>query len=285
MFLRGLRSPCKGLFSNVSSSSFPSSSSASLSATFRVPLSSFLSAPSARLHTSPPSSGEVDLSKYELSQVQSMKEELILVDEQDNVVGAQSKKDAHLWSYLSQKSALPHRAFSVLLFNSSGQLCLQRRSLEKITFPNNWANTCCSHPLSVPEEMEVKNHIGVRRAAIRRLAFELGLTGLSEEDLSVVGRILYKSPSDGTWGEFEVDYILVAQKDVQMDPNPLEVAETIWVNRKDVHTFLSSCKAKGQPISPWFQLLASRSLDSIWQAVEQKKVHSIVDLAVKRWLD
>ena len=38
-----------------------------------------------------------------------------------------------------------------------------------------WANTCCSHPLSRPEELEEAEAIGVRRAAQRRLLSELGI--------------------------------------------------------------------------------------------------------------
>ena len=50
---------------------------------------------------------------------------------------------------------LLHRAFSCFLFRpSDGRLLLQKRAAEKITFPNMWTNTCCSHPLSVRDEME-----------------------------------------------------------------------------------------------------------------------------------
>lgn len=74
---------------------------------------------------------------YDETQVKLMKEQLILVDEQDNVVGSCSKKDGHLRSMLVK----PHRAFSVFLFNEKNELLLQRRSSHKITFPNMWTNT------------------------------------------------------------------------------------------------------------------------------------------------
>jgi isopentenyldiphosphate isomerase len=35
-------------------------------------------------------------------------------------------------------TALLHRAFSVLLFNKEGELLLQRRASEKITFGDYW---------------------------------------------------------------------------------------------------------------------------------------------------
>ena len=55
---------------------------------------------------------------------------------------------------------LLHRAFSVFLFNSESKLLLQQRSIEKITFPDLWTNTCCSHPLNTPLELEEEVQIG-----------------------------------------------------------------------------------------------------------------------------
>jgi isopentenyl-diphosphate delta-isomerase len=53
-----------------------------------------------------------------------------------------------------------HRAFSVFLFNTKGELLLQQRSDAKITFPGYWTNTCCSHPLYFPEEMVDEGQLG-----------------------------------------------------------------------------------------------------------------------------
>jgi isopentenyl-diphosphate delta-isomerase len=56
---------------------------------------------------------------------------------------------------------LLHRAFSVFLFHpSTGKLLLQRRAIEKITFPGMWTNTCCSHPLSIKGETEIPGQMG-----------------------------------------------------------------------------------------------------------------------------
>jgi isopentenyl-diphosphate Delta-isomerase len=55
---------------------------------------------------------------------------------------------------------LLHRAFSVFLFNSENKLLLQQRAIEKITFPDRWTNTCCSHPLNTPLELEEEAQIG-----------------------------------------------------------------------------------------------------------------------------
>ena len=103
---------------------------------------------------------------------------------------------------------LLHRAFSVFLFNSQNELLLQQRASEKITFPDMWTNTCCSHPLGVPGEggAELKEAVmGVKRAAQRKLDHELGVkkAQVPIENFKFLTRIHYKAPSDGKWGEHE----------------------------------------------------------------------------------
>ena len=78
-----------------------------------------------------------------------------------------------------------HRAFSVFLFNTRGELLLQQRSDAKITFPGHWTNTCCSHPLSVAGELEETEAMGVKRAAQRKLQHELGIMPPQVVQLSV----------------------------------------------------------------------------------------------------
>lgn len=153
------------------------------------------------------------LEGYDATQVELMKENLIVCDEQDNIVGKCSKKEGHLRSFLDKEKALPHRAFSCFLFNEKNELLLQRRSSHKITFPNMWTNTCCSHPLYVKEEM-ADGPIpfqGVKTATVRRMDYELGLKNLFEEDLNMVSKILYRANTDEKWAEYELDFILFAK--------------------------------------------------------------------------
>lgn len=103
---------------------------------------------------------------------------------------------------------LLHRAFSVFLFNDKNELLLQQRATEKITFPDMWTNTCCSHPLGIPGETgsTLSTAVeGVKRAAQRKLDHELGIKKeqVPIEDFRFLTRIHYKAPSDGKWGEHE----------------------------------------------------------------------------------
>lgn len=58
----------------------------------------------------------------------------ILVDEHDKVIGNANKYDCHKFTKAQPKGLL-HRAFSVFLFNEEGKLLLQQRAASKITFP------------------------------------------------------------------------------------------------------------------------------------------------------
>jgi isopentenyl-diphosphate delta-isomerase len=85
------------------------------------------------------------------------------------------------------------------------ELLLQQRASSKITFPDYWTNTCCSHPLVTPNkaELEVEDQIGVRRAAQRKLIHEMNIE-LPLEAFHFITRIHYLAPSDNpVWGEHE----------------------------------------------------------------------------------
>lgn len=116
------------------------------------------------------------------------------------------KLAGHLMKNIDE--GLLHRAFSVFLFDRNSRLLLQQRASEKITFPDMWTNTCCSHPLGVPGETgsNLEDAVqGTKRAAIRKLDQELGIKAeqASLEKFKFLTRIHYKAPSDGKWGEHE----------------------------------------------------------------------------------
>ena len=72
-----------------------------------------------------------------LSQQDLMEKDTVLVlDNDDMVVGSASKKNSHVFSK-EQPRGILHRAFSVFLFDESdGRMLLQQRASSKITFPN-----------------------------------------------------------------------------------------------------------------------------------------------------
>ena len=111
--------------------------------------------------------GKLNEKHYDASQVAQFDDSCILVDNNDQAIGQVTKKDCHLLENINK--GMLHRAFSVFLFDSNNRLLLQQRSVQKITFPNHWTNTVCSHPLYSNEEMDESNdYIGIKRAAKRR---------------------------------------------------------------------------------------------------------------------
>lgn len=65
----------------------------------------------------------------------------------------------------------------------------------QVTFPNLWANTCCSHPLHRPQELS--GELGARVAAQRRLGLELGVPAevAAPENIHYLTRVHYEASS------------------------------------------------------------------------------------------
>ncbi|KAK1432574.1 hypothetical protein QVD17_09471 [Tagetes erecta] len=208
-------------------------------------------------------------------------DECILVDANDAVVGHDTKYNCHLMEKIESENLL-HRAFSVFLFNSKHELLLQQRSSTKVTFPLVWTNTCCSHPLYRESELIEENYLGVRNAAQRKLLDELGIPSeeLPVDEFIPLGRILYKAPSDGKWGEHELDYLLFIVRDVSMNPNPDEVADVKYVNREQLRELVKKADAgeEGLKLSPWFRIVVDNFLFKWWDHVDQGSLNEAADM-------
>lgn len=195
-------------------------------------------------------------------QVALLKEQVILVDKQDMIIGHETKEQSHLNCNIEK--GMLHRAFSVFLFNTDNKLLVQKRSDEKITFPSLYTNTCCSHPLyTIPAEQDGVQ--GVKVASVRRLKDELGITEVAVSDLHFMTRMLYYSPSNGQWGEYEMDYVLIARKDVQLDVNSNEISEVAYLSKSELYAKLSDPVF---PRTPWFDLIASSLLSQWWDNLD-----------------
>lgn len=208
------------------------------------------------------------------TQIKLLDEKCILVDDNDKVLGSATKKDCHLNTNIVN-SGLLHRAFSVFLFNSEKKLLLQQRAQAKITFPNHFTNTCCSHPLFVETELEERDFLGVRTAAQRRLEYELGIppSEISLEDLKFLTRIHYKATSDDKWGEHEIDYVIFVQKDVNLKPNLNEVQKWDYVSQSELKKLLSDAEQRDSDVlvTPWFKLIAEHHLFQWWDGLDNLK--------------
>ncbi len=81
-------------------------------------------------------------------------------------------------------------------------------------------------------------------------------------------RIHYKATSCDTWGEHEIDYILIAKKDVQLNVNPNEVMTVQYVTQDKLSQLLKEGEAGTIKITPWFRLICERFLSGWWKDLE-----------------
>ncbi|CAA0832689.1 Isopentenyl-diphosphate Delta-isomerase I-chloroplastic [Striga hermonthica] len=219
----------------------------------------------------------------------------ILVDENDRVVGHDTKYNCHLMEKIESENLL-HRAFSVFLFNSKNELLLQQRSATKVTFPMVWTNTCCSHPLYRESELIEENALGVKNAAQRKLFDELGIPpeDIPVDQFILLGRMLYKAPSDGKcilalWLDSDrtfvfsyVQWTIFCSSHVMLAFNqyPDEMADIKYVNREQLKELLRKADAgdEGVKLSPWFRLVVDNFLFKWWDHVEKGTLHEAADM-------
>ncbi|MGI9271139.1 MAG: isopentenyl-diphosphate Delta-isomerase [Woeseiaceae bacterium] len=164
--------------------------------------------------------------------VSSEAEELILVDEDDQEIGFLSKEECH-----NGRGQL-HRAFSVFLFNASGQLLLQQRSDSKRLWPGFWSNTCCSHPRR-GESMSV--------ATRRRLRDELNI----EVSMEFIYKFSYTAEFGSTGSENELCHVYLGLVDEAVAPNEHEISATRYLSAELLaHEF----KESPEHFTPWFKM-------------------------------
>lgn len=162
-----------------------------------------------------------------------MQQQVILVDDNDSVVGQMEKLAAH------QQGKL-HRAFSVFIFRKKQgqtQCLLQQRQVQKYHSGGLWTNACCSHPK--PGETVIE-------AAERRLQEELGFT----TDLQVLDSFIYRAAL-GDLVEHEFDYVLEGQFSGELNRvNPEEVSGHRWLTVSELQQELH---AHPERFTAWFQ--------------------------------
>ncbi|MDX6269806.1 MAG: isopentenyl-diphosphate Delta-isomerase [Acidobacteriota bacterium] len=145
-------------------------------------------------------------------------EQVILVDEHDRELGASEKLAAHSAGRL-------HRAFSIFVFNSEGQLLLQRRAKAKYHSGGLWSNTCCGHPR--PDE-------STAAAARRRLREEMNF----DCELRAAFEFVYRAEFANELIEHEYDHVFVGEFDGAFVADESEVEEWKWMTpgelRRDV---------------------------------------------------
>ena len=161
----------------------------------------------------------------------NQQEEVILVDASDQPVGVMEKMAAH-------RQARLHRAFSVFIFNSRGEMLLQQRASEKYHSAGLWTNACCSHPR--PGE-------DTAAAAVRRLREELGFTTALEKLLEFT----YRTEYENGLTEFEFDHVFIGTYDEAIFPDRTEVSDYRYQSLSRIGAELIAAPAA---FTSWFRL-------------------------------
>lgn len=172
-------------------------------------------------------------------------EEVVLVDETDKVVGTSEKLAAH-------KNGQLHRAFSVCIFNSKGEMLLQRRALNKYHSGGLWTNACCSHP---------RPHEDTLDAAHRRLKEELGL----EANLTFLFSFLYKADFENGLTEHELDHVFVGTSDTNPELNLDEAIEYKYMTPTEL---IEDIEKHSENYTFWFKEIVNKVIDKYTKNVD-----------------
>jgi isopentenyl-diphosphate Delta-isomerase len=165
---------------------------------------------------------------------------VVLVDERDNETGIAGKLEVH-------RKGLLHRAFSVFIFNSKGELLLQKRAASKYHSGGLWSNTCCSHPF--PGEP-------VAMAAHRRLKEEMGFSCNLDQSFSFI----YRAELDNDLIEHEFDHVFIGRYDTPPQPNPQEVEDWKWMRLNELKNDLERDPSR---YTMWLKIVFTRIQDHI----------------------
>lgn len=157
--------------------------------------------------------------------------EVILVNENDEVIGSMEKIEAH-------QKAILHRAFSIFIFNEKGEMLLQQRASNKYHSPNLWTNTCCSHPM--PGEITID-------AAHRRLVEEMGF----DSNLDFAFSFTYKAEFDNGLFEHEFDHVFIGKFNGTIDINSNEVKDFCFMT---VQAIADSLQNHQHKYTAWFKI-------------------------------
>jgi len=183
----------------------------------------------------------------------SQEDMLILVDSSDNEIGFLSKSECHMGA------GQLHRAFSVFIFNSSGEVLIQRRSPQKELWGLHWSNSCCSHP---------RKNENIESAVNRRLAEELTI----QCPIHFLYKFTYQENFGNVGSEHELCYVYVGLFDGEIKADPNEVAEYKFLSPQKLDREI---KTSSENFTPWMQMEWNTILDSYTSDIENKMALSL----------
>lgn len=175
-------------------------------------------------------------------------QKVILVNEKDEVTGTAEKMEVH------QKGLL-HRAFSIFVFNSRGEMLMQQRAAGKYHSGGLWTNACCSHP-QPGEKTEA--------AAGRRLKEEMGF----ETPLTEIFDFIYEARFENGLAEYEFDHVFVGEYDGAVHLNKEEAMDFCFQQMPEVRLLMGHHPEK---YTAWFHI-AFPKIERWWKERYKKSI-------------
>ena len=163
-------------------------------------------------------------------------ENIALVSPDNQITGYSPKLLVH-------QQGLLHRAFSVVIFNSAGEILMQKRAATKYHSGGLWTNTCCSH-LVEGKDMETYIH--------ERLQHEMGF----DCDLKFAFTFHYTAKFDNGLIENEIDHVYTGKWDGIPTPHPTEADDYRWASPENIK---SEMQLHPEIFTVWFREIMSRA--------------------------
>ena len=177
-----------------------------------------------------------------------MNTKVILVDRSDKEIGLEEKMAAH-------KKGDLHRAISVYIFNSKGQLMMQQRAAGVYHSPFVWSNTCCSNCYEGESAAE-----SAHRSLKNEMGFDCKLTEMFTQ--------IYKTPVTNGMTEHEFLHVFFGRHEETPKINSEEVMDWKWVNFQDLS---DDIKKNGKEYSAWLRILIKGQLkDEVEKYIKKK---------------
>lgn len=167
------------------------------------------------------------------------KEILLVVNEQDEVVGTETREKCH------EGGGILHRAVTVFIFNDEGKVLVAKRAKQKLLWPGYWETSCSTHVYENESYVE---------AAQRRLPQELGFSC----KLKYIFKFVYQAKYKDVGSEHEVCAVLIGKYNGKVSPNEQEVSDYKWVSLDELRQDIDKNPDK---YAPWLKIVMTKYYD------------------------
>src|SRR4051812_19536898 len=151
-----------------------------------------------------------------------------IVDDRDEVIGQRPRAEVHRLGH-------KHRAIHVLVFNSRGEIFLQKRSISKDTHPGVWDSSSSGH-LDTGEDYDA--------CAIRELREEIGLV------IDEAPQPLFKIDACSETGQ-EFVWVYTCHSEGPFTLHPEEIERGDWFKQDRVTEWITQTPKEFAPAFAW----------------------------------